>query len=85
MLLAEYPRLLLPGGGVSQFLEVALGYLGGPEHWYLMGWCRLRRAVRCFRLDRIFDPMATDEVVRPRPIDLSALDIPHSLRSPALV
>ena len=62
-----------------------LGYLGGPEHWYLVGWCRLRRAMRCFRLDRIFDPVATDEVVRPRPIDLSALDIPHSLRSPALV
>jgi predicted DNA-binding transcriptional regulator YafY len=62
-----------------------LGYLGGPEHWYLVGWCRLRRALRCFRLDRIFDPVATDEVVRPRPIDLSALDIPHSLRSPALV
>jgi|SRR2546421_5183605 len=61
-----------------------LGYLGGPNHWYLVGWCRLRRALRCFRLDRIFDPVATDEVVRPRPIDLSALDIPHSLRSPAL-
>src|SRR2546423_558578 len=61
-----------------------LGYLGGPNHWYLVGWCRLRRALCCFRLDRIFDPVATDEVVRPRPIDLSALDIPHSLRSPAL-
>jgi predicted DNA-binding transcriptional regulator YafY len=61
-----------------------LGYVGGT-HWYLIGWCRLRESVRCFRLDRIVDPMATDEVVAPRPIDLGELDIPHDLRAPMLV
>jgi predicted DNA-binding transcriptional regulator YafY len=61
-----------------------LGYVGGT-HWYLIGWCRLRESVRCFRLDRIVDPVATDEVVAPRPIDLGELDIPHDLRAPMLV
>jgi len=62
-----------------------LGYLGGPEHWYLVGWCRLRQGLRCFRLDRIFDPVATEEAVTPRPIDLTTLNVPHPLRRPALV
>jgi predicted DNA-binding transcriptional regulator YafY len=61
-----------------------LGYVGGT-HWYLLGWCRLRESVRCFRLDRIIDPVATDEVVNPRPIDIGELDIPHDLRAPVLV
>src|SRR6266536_1149369 len=61
-----------------------LGYVGGT-HWYLIGWCRLRESVRCFRLDRIVDPVATDEVVAPRPIDLGELDIPHDLRAPMVV
>ena len=62
-----------------------LGYLGGPTYWYLVGWCRLRGSLRCFRLDRIFDPVASEEVIAPRPIDLTTLDIPHDLRSPVLV
>src|SRR2546430_2769052 len=57
-----------------------LGYLGGRHNWYLLGWCRLRDSIRCFRLDRIVDPVATDEVVTPRSIDLNALDIPDELR-----
>ena len=31
----------------------ALGFVGGERDWYLVGWCRLRDAVRVFRLDRI--------------------------------
>jgi len=23
------------------------------DHWYLVGWCRLRRGIRAFRLDRL--------------------------------
>ncbi len=61
-----------------------MGYLGGRQ-WYLFGWCRLRGSVRCFRLDRIVDPVATEEVVTPRPIDPADLDIPVELRSPVLV
>jgi predicted DNA-binding transcriptional regulator YafY len=31
----------------------ALGFVGAERDWYLVGWCRLRGAVRVFRLDRI--------------------------------
>jgi predicted DNA-binding transcriptional regulator YafY len=30
-----------------------LGLVGAERDWYLVGWCRLRDAVRVFRLDRI--------------------------------
>ncbi len=30
-----------------------LGFVGAERDWYLVGWCRLRGAVRAFRLDRI--------------------------------
>ena len=30
-----------------------LGFVGAERDWYLVGWCRLRDAVRVFRLDRI--------------------------------
>ncbi len=72
--------------GVPSRREIEpLGYIGGREHWYLIGWCRLRDAVRCFRLDRIVDPVLADEVVAPRPVDLTALGIPHEPRTPQLV
>jgi predicted DNA-binding transcriptional regulator YafY len=61
-----------------------VGYIGGTR-WYLLGWCRLRGSLRCFRLDRIVNPVATEEVAAARQVDPSALDIPHDLRSPVLV
>jgi predicted DNA-binding transcriptional regulator YafY len=71
--------------GVATTREIEpMGYVGGT-HWYLFGWCRLRESIRCFRLDRIISPVATDEVVEPRPINLGELDIPHDLRAPVLV
>jgi len=72
-------------GAATIRLVEPLGYIGGREHWYLLAWCRLRRDVRCFRLDRIVDPVATDEVVIPRHIDPAELDIPYDVRTPALV
>jgi predicted DNA-binding transcriptional regulator YafY len=72
------------GAATIRLIE-PLGYVGGRAHWYVVGWCRLRQAVRCFRLDRIVDPVATDEAFRPRSIDFTALDIPHQRRTPALV
>ncbi|HEY3504877.1 MAG TPA: WYL domain-containing protein [Actinocatenispora sp.] len=50
-----------------------IGFLGG-EHWYLIGWCRLRDGVRGFRLDRITTAEALPETVPPRPVDLSEVD-----------
>ncbi|GGM90950.1 hypothetical protein GCM10010106_43170 [Thermopolyspora flexuosa] len=35
------------------------------EHWYLVGWCRLRRAIRAFRFDRILTVEPTDIPARP--------------------
>jgi proteasome accessory factor C len=34
--------------------------------WYLRGWCHLREAVRTFRLDRISNPLITDEPISHR-------------------
>ncbi|WP_369388912.1 helix-turn-helix transcriptional regulator [Streptomyces sp. CG1] len=51
-----------------------LGFLGGEEHWYLAGWCRLRDAPRGFRLDRIRAATALDERAPRRDVDLAALD-----------
>src|SRR2546423_1742897 len=54
-----------PGVATGGEIE-PLGYVGGT-HWYLVGWCRLRGSIRCFRLDRIVRPVATDEQITPRP------------------
>ena len=51
-----------------------VAFLGGDEHWYLAGWCRLREAPRGFRLDRIRAVEALDERVPARSVDLSELD-----------
>ncbi|RKR74956.1 helix-turn-helix transcriptional regulator [Frondihabitans australicus] len=37
------------------------GYVTKEGQWYLVGWCRLRSAVRAFRLDRIDSCVATAE------------------------
>jgi len=38
---------------------VALAATGG--HWYLLAWCRLRRAPRWFRTDRVHTAHLTSE------------------------
>jgi predicted DNA-binding transcriptional regulator YafY len=49
-----------------------LSLLKGPAGWYLVAWCRLRRAVRGFLLDRVSDVMVSDETAAPRDVDLDA-------------
>jgi predicted DNA-binding transcriptional regulator YafY len=44
-----------------------LGLVGGDRDWYLVGWCRLRGAVRAFRLDRITTVEVTGERAPERP------------------
>jgi predicted DNA-binding transcriptional regulator YafY len=46
-----------------------LGYVGGPEGWYLVAWCRLRGGVRAFRLDRIRMVTSTGEPTVPRTLN----------------
>lgn len=41
------------------------GLVGSAQHWYLVGWCRLRQAGRAFRLDRIQAARVTDEPAPP--------------------
>ncbi|MFE2477720.1 WYL domain-containing protein [Streptomyces sp. NPDC059389] len=60
------------GASTDRIVE-PMGFLGG-DHWYLIGWCRLRAAVRGFRLDRIQQANALAETAPPRPVDLAAVD-----------
>jgi predicted DNA-binding transcriptional regulator YafY len=39
------------------------------DHWYLVGWCRMRRSVRAFRFDRILAVESTGLPARPRRAD----------------
>lgn len=62
-----------------------MAFLGTPTHWYLVGWCRLRRSARAFRTDRITSVAATAEVPPPRELGEWDLDIPgQSLRALSL-
>jgi predicted DNA-binding transcriptional regulator YafY len=61
-------------GVATERLVEPLGFLGGLS-WYLIGWCRLRAAVRGFRLERITAVEALDEPVPARQVDLSQLDV----------
>lgn len=45
---------------------ILLAHTGG--HWYLVAWCRLRTAIRWFRLDRIADAYLTAERYVPRDV-----------------
>ena len=58
--------------------------LAGPEGWYLIAWCRLRDALRAFRVDRIVAGHDTGRPVPARPP--SELPIPdHVTQVTALV
>ncbi|QKW22866.1 WYL domain-containing protein [Kitasatospora sp. NA04385] len=58
-------------GRPSERLVEPAGLLTAGGHWYLIAWCRTRRAGRGFRLDRI---TAADPTAEPaRPHDLAAL------------
>ncbi|MBO2464299.1 helix-turn-helix transcriptional regulator [Actinomadura violacea] len=39
------------------------------DHWYLVGWCRMRRGVRAFRFDRVLAVESTGLPSRPRRAD----------------
>jgi predicted DNA-binding transcriptional regulator YafY len=66
-------------GQTSTRVIEPVGYVGSREYWYLLAWCRLRGALRAFRLDRVRGVEATDERVTPRPIEPGDLDIPDVL------
>lgn len=56
-----------------------LGYVVRDGVWYLVAWCRLRRAVRAFRAGRIESLEPTGEHAPLRPFRADELDIPHGV------
>jgi predicted DNA-binding transcriptional regulator YafY len=62
-------------GAASSRAVEPLGLARSGEHWYLVGWCRLRGGVREFRLDRVHQVARTDEVAAPRLADLAGLTL----------
>lgn len=54
-----------------------LGYVVRDGVWYLVAWCRLRRAVRAFRTGRIVTLEPTGEHAPLRPFRAADLDIPY--------
>jgi predicted DNA-binding transcriptional regulator YafY len=60
-------------------------FMAGPGGWYLVGWCRVRDAARCFRVDRIQRAEVTGVTAAPRAFEEIAPCIPGLVaRTPAL-
>ena len=56
-----------PPAGSSTVRDVeTMGLLRAADTWLLIGWCRLRRAIRGFRLERITGLEILDETAPPR-------------------
>jgi proteasome accessory factor B len=60
------------------------GLIGTTHGWYLVAWCRLRRAPRTFRLDRITQVSSTGEAITLPDLDALLQDIPLDFAEPAL-
>jgi predicted DNA-binding transcriptional regulator YafY len=60
-------------------------FMAGPGGWYLVGWCRVRGAARCFRVDRIQQAEVTGVTAPPRGFEEIAPCVPDLVaRSPVL-
>lgn len=62
-------RYLDAGGRVSVRDVEPVTCLVHREHWYLVGWCKLRRSIRAFRFDRVLAVEPTDTPARPHLAD----------------
>jgi predicted DNA-binding transcriptional regulator YafY len=56
-----------------------VAFAGTRAHWYLLAWCRLRKAARAFRVDRILAAVDTGEPAPHRSYADLDVDIPHAL------
>ncbi len=60
-------------------------FVAGPSGWYLVGWCQVRNAARCFRVDRIQQTEVTSVTAPPRAFEHIAPCIPDLVaRTPVL-
>lgn len=69
-------------GAVTRREIEPLAYLGKPDHWYLVAWCRLREQVRVFRTDRITSVTITAEVPPVRRLRPADVEIPYGRFEP---
>jgi predicted DNA-binding transcriptional regulator YafY len=69
-------------GAVTRRAVEAVGFYGGADGWYLIGWCRLRRDGRVFRLDRIERAQGTSERFAPRDVDATLGWVPGDVVIP---
>lgn len=69
-------------GEVSSRAVEAHGFTGAPDGWYLIGWCRLRRGGRIFRLDRIQRATVTREHAPWRDVDEVLGWVPQQIARP---
>ena len=60
----------------------AVGFHRAADGWYLIAWCRLRRAGRVFRLDRIRRATLTAERVPRRDVDATLGWVPGTPTTP---
>jgi predicted DNA-binding transcriptional regulator YafY len=60
----------------------AVGFYGGADGWYLIGWCRLRDDGRIFRLDRIQRVTRTRERFTARDVDATLGWVPEPVVTP---
>jgi predicted DNA-binding transcriptional regulator YafY len=56
-------------GTPTERLVEPVMFLAREAYWYLVGWCRLRRELRAFRLDRVVAVHDTGESVPDRPTE----------------
>ena len=72
------------GNHTERDIEPAV-FLAGPRSWYLVGWCRVRDAARCFRVDRIQRAEVTGVTAAPRAFEEIAPCVPDLVaRTPVL-
>jgi predicted DNA-binding transcriptional regulator YafY len=71
-------------GTVSGREVEPLGFVVGANGWYLVAWCRLRGAVRAFRLDRIRTVTVTGEPTAPRHLAAALCVLPEGARQLSL-
>jgi predicted DNA-binding transcriptional regulator YafY len=82
VLVLEYEDV---AGSVTRRTVEPVAFVANDEHWYLVGWCRLRRAGRAFRVDRVRRALMTGEPAPPRRYDDVAADVDTELlRVPAV-
>jgi len=73
------------GGNLTERDVEPVVFMAGPRGWYLAGWCRVRDAARCFRVDRIQQAEVTGVTAAPRAFEEIAPCIPDLVaRTPAL-